>query len=103
MRMQGVFALAAVLACGAVPAQQRLGEVKVRADTRESMSVPCADPASVPTEDVERVLAIKDPSQTPALRTKLISAAGEACRAGVPSILVSRGNGGKSLTWKALD
>ena len=95
--------MAAVLACGAASAQQRLGEVKVRAETRESMLVPCANPASVPAKEVERVLAIKDPSQTPALRTKLISAAGEACQAGVPSILVSRGSGGKSLTWKALD
>ena len=102
MRTHTVFVLSAVLACGAAFAQQRLTTVEVRADSRESVEVSCASP-SISMDDVGRVLAVKDPARTSALRKKMISAASEACKAGIPRILVSRGVNAGSLTWKQMD
>lgn len=59
----------------------------------------CTKPDTVAAEDVNRVLSIDDPRATAGLRKKLISAVSEACKAGVPHILVTRGPH-NSLTWK---
>jgi len=103
MRTHQVVALSLLLAAGSAGAQQTLGSVKVQAETREIVSVACGNPAaSLPPKEVERVLGITDSRQTGALRTKLISASGEACRAGIAMIAVQRGANGQSLTWTAM-
>jgi len=102
MRTQTIV-FTALLACGAASAQQRLTSVEVRADTRESVDVACADPSAVSDQDVERVLAVTDPSKAKGLRKKFVAAAAEACKAGVPKIMVSRSASGGSLTWKRTD
>ena len=92
-----------LLACGAASAQERLTTVEVRADTRESVDVACANPSAVSNKDVERVLALTDPSKANGMRKKFVAAATEACKAGIPKILVSRSATGGSLTWKRMD
>jgi hypothetical protein len=102
MRTQTIV-LTALLACGAASAQQKLTTVEVRADTLESVDVACASPGSVSNKDVERVLAVTDPAKAAGLRKKFVAAATEACKAGIPKILVSRSATGGSLTWKRMD
>ena len=102
MRTQTIV-FTALLAFGAASAQQRLTTVEVRADTRESVDVSCASPGSVSNNDIERVLAVTDPSKVNGLRKKFVAAAMEACKAGIPKILVSRSATGGSLTWKRMD
>ena len=102
MRTQTIV-FTALLAFGAASAQQRLTTVEVRADTRESVDVACASPGSVSNDDIERVLAVTDPSKVNGLRKKFVAAATEACKAGIPKILVSRSASGGALTWKRLD
>jgi hypothetical protein len=102
MRTQQLLvALASLLVCGVASAQSTLPTVQVRADTRESVEVSCADPASIKPQDVERVLSIQQPVMTRRLRTKLIAVVTEACKAGIPHILVTRV--AYDLTWKKMD
>lgn len=91
-----------LLAGGAALAQSTLPTVEVRAETEETLSIACQDPAPPSLKDVERVLGISDPAQSPGLRKKLMGVAEEACAAGEPRIQVLRGASGKGLTWKAL-
>ncbi|NUS39181.1 MAG: hypothetical protein HOQ02_09185 [Lysobacter sp.] len=91
----------ALLLCGVASAQTSLPTVEVRAGTLESVTVSCAKP-DVSSQDVERVLSIDDPSTTPTLRRKLLSAVSDACKAGVPHILVKSGPNG-TLTWKRME
>lgn len=89
----------ALLLCGGVAsAQTQLPTVEVRAGTLESVMVSCAKP-DVSPQDVERVLSIDNPSTTPTLRRRLITAVSEACKAGIPHILVKSGPNA-TLTWK---
>lgn len=97
-----VVAMSLALVAGAVCAQATLPTVEVRAETEETLSIACQDPAPPSLKDVERVLAISDPAQTAGLRKKLMGAAREACDAGEPRIQVMRGGNGKGLTWKAV-
>ncbi|WP_159015480.1 hypothetical protein [Cognatiluteimonas profundi] len=101
MRTQLFVALASLLVWGVASAQSSLPTVEVRADTRESVDVSCANPASVKSEDVERVLSIQDSNLTRRLRRQLISAVTDACKAGIPHILVTR-NADK-LKWERMD
>ena len=101
MATRQLVALSLTLASSAALAQKTITTVEVRAETAESLTVSCDHPAQPGLKDVERVLVINDPSQTAALRTKLMSAAADACKAGVAKIKVERGANGKSLTWKA--
>jgi hypothetical protein len=91
-------ALGSLLVCGVASAQSTLPTVEVRAGTLESVEVSCADPASVKSEDVERVLSIQDSNMTRRLRKELIAAVSDACKAGIPHILVTRD--AHDLTWK---
>lgn len=102
MRTQTIV-FTALLACGPAWAQERLTTVEVQAETLESVNVACASPGSVSNKDIERVLALTDPSKTNGLRKKFVAAATEACKAGIPKILVSRSATGGSLTWKRMD
>jgi hypothetical protein len=101
MRTPLFVALASLLIWGVASAQSTLPTVQVRADSRESVDVSCANPDSVKSEDVERVLSVQDSRMTRRLRTKLISAITDACKAGIPHILVTRS--GYDLTWKQMD
>lgn len=103
MRTQTIVLFTALLACGAASAQRRLTTVEVRADTRESIDVACANPGAVSSKDVERVLSVSDPSKAAGLRKKFVAAATAACEAGIPKIVVSRNAEGNSLTWKRMD
>ena len=102
MRTQLLVALSTLLISGAASAQTTLSTVEVRAGAQESVIVSCAKPDSVTSEDVERVLSIDDPRTTPALRRRFISAVSDACKAGVPHILVTRGPN-STLKWKGMN
>ncbi|HSR66003.1 MAG TPA: hypothetical protein VLM17_10450 [Xanthomonadaceae bacterium] len=102
MRIQPILAVSALLACGMASAQSNLPTVEVRASTLESVSVSCAKPDSVSSADVERVLSIDDPSMTPGLRRRFVSAVAAACKAGIPHILMTAGPNG-TLTWKRME
>jgi len=102
MRTQLFVALSTLLISGAASAQASLSTVEVRAGANESVMVSCAKPDSVTSQDVDRVLSIDDPRASPVLRKKFISAASDACKAGIPHILVTRGPHG-SLTWKQME
>lgn len=102
MNTRHFVALALAFASGAALAQTTIGSVVVRADSEMSLTIACNSPAKPSLKEVEQVLAIKDPTRTNGLRTKLMSAAAEACKAGEPKIQVSRSADGKSLTWKAM-
>lgn len=101
MKTRQLLGLSLVLFSSAVLAQSTIPTVVVRAETAETLDVACDGSAPPSPRDVERVLVIKDPQQTPALRKKLIGVVDEACDAGVPRILVTRAATGKSLSWKA--
>ena len=94
-------ALSLALASNAAAAQQALTTVEVRAETDRSLMIACDSPSKPSLKEVEQVLAINDPSEAPAMRTKLMGAAAEACAAGAARIQVTRG-GSNSLTWKAM-
>ena len=94
-------ALSLALASSAASAQEALTTVEVRAESERSLMIACDSPSKPSLKDVEHVLAISDPSAAPALRTKLMGAAAEACAAGEARIQVTRG-GSNSLTWKAM-
>ncbi|MGN6512330.1 MAG: hypothetical protein ACTHKZ_01980 [Lysobacteraceae bacterium] len=98
MRTRCLVACALLLAGGAAMTQD-LPTVEVRAGSLETVTVPCAQPDSVTPQDVERVLSLEDSSMTRDLRKKLIGAVSDACKAGVPHILVARGPNG-TLNWK---
>jgi hypothetical protein len=101
MRTQLFVGITSLLIWGAAAAQTNLPTVQVRADSRESVEVSCAKPDSVKSEDVERVLSVQDSRTTRGLRRKLISAVTDACKAGIPHILVTRN--GNDLKWAKMD
>ena len=101
MSTKRLVALSLVLASGATLAQEALTSVEVRAESELSLTIACDSPSKPSLKEVERVLAINDPSEAPGLRTKLMGAASEACAVGEGRIQVSRG-GSNSLTWKAM-
>jgi len=91
----------AVLAVGSTVAQE-LSTIEVRAEESDrTLVLSCVNPEQPSLKDVEQVLAISDPAQSPALRTKLMAAAAEACAQKAPKILVQRGANG-ALVWKPL-
>jgi hypothetical protein len=100
MRTQLLIAVSALLACGVAAAQTRLPTIEVRAGTNESVMVPCGKPDAVTAKDVQRVLSIDDSRTTRGMRRQFISAVSDACKAGIPHILVTRS--GSSLTWKKM-
>ncbi len=99
--MKATLAAISMMLGGAAVAQQSLTTVEVRAESERSLMIACDNPSKPSLKEVEHVLAISDPSVAPALRTKLMGAAAEACVAGEPRIQVTRG-GSNSLTWKAM-
>lgn len=101
MSTKRLVALSMALASSAAFAQEALTTVEVRAESERSLMIACDNPSKPSLKEVEHVLAISDPSVAPALRTKLMGAAAEACAVGEPRIQVVRG-GGDSLTWKAM-
>lgn len=101
MRTQLCVGMTSLLICGLAAAQSNLPSVEVRADSRESVEVSCANPASVKAQDVERVLSMQAASLTHGMRKKFISAATDACKAGIPRILVTKDAG--ELKWKQID
>lgn len=104
MNTKQLVAFALVLASSAALAQESLATVEVRAESEMSLNISCSShPAKPSIKEVERVLGITDPSQSSGLRKKLMSAAAEACEAGMPKIQVTRGSDGRSLTWKAME
>jgi len=100
---------ALLLVAGTALAQQEpstLPAVKVtvmHAGTEEFVTVACKTPEEMTSDDVRRILDVKDPAKVPALRKKLVGAATEACAAGETEILVSRSADSGDLTWKAAD
>jgi len=100
MRTQLLVTLSALLACGAAAAQTRLPTIEVRAGTNESVMVPCAKPDAVTSKDVQRVLSIDDSETARGMRRQFIATVSDACKAGVPHILITRKGG--SLSWKKL-
>lgn len=101
MRTQLFAGMTSLLICGLASAQTNLPTVEVRADTRESVMVSCANPASVKARDVERVLSLDAASMSRRLRNQFITAVTDACKAGIPHILVTQSAG--ELKWKQMD
>lgn len=101
MRIQLLFALPALLAGGVATAQQTLPAIEVRGDT-ETVQVSCTQPDTVTSGEVTRVLSIEDPTDTRVLRNKFIAVVTEACEAGVPHIMVTRGSHNE-LSWKKME
>lgn len=99
MHARGVLAFPALLLCGAATAQSTLPTVEVRAGTDQTVMVSCAKPDSVSRDDVQRVLAVSDADMSRMLRNRFIGAVSEACKAGVPHIVVQSDQAGK-VTWK---
>lgn len=90
-----------LLSCGAAMAKdQNIAKVQVRPETQPSMEFACASPARPAAADVERLFAVNDRTQTDELSHRLMGAVSEACNAGVPTIAVSRGAAGHSVTWR---
>jgi hypothetical protein len=98
--MKGKSLVAATLLLACAPAfakEQNIASVQVRPQTG-ALEMSCASPSASPA-DVERVLSIRDHSQTAALGDSLARAVGEACAAGYDNIAVARGAAGRSVTW----
>ena len=100
MRTQMFVGSTALLIWGVCAAQTTLPSIEVRADTRESVMVSCVDPASVKSQDVERVLSI-DEAVSHRLRRQFISVVTDACKAGIPHILITNDAG--QLKWKQMN
>ena len=90
MDRKRLVALPFVLASGVALAQQSMPTVEVRRRLREIDGHHLQPPAQAKAKDVERVLQIPDPKQTPGLRKQLMEAAAEGCKAGIPRIQVTR-------------
>jgi hypothetical protein len=89
------------LSCGAAMAKdQSISKVQVRPETQPSMEFACANPARPAAADVERLFSVNDRTQTDELSHRLMGAVSEACQAGVPTIAVSRGAAGHSVSWR---
>ena len=101
MRTPLLIAFPALLAGGIAAAQQTLPAIEVRGNT-ETVQVSCTEPDTVTMEDVERVLSIDDPSTTRVMRRKFIAIVSDACKAGIPHILVTRGSH-DNLSWKRME
>ena len=98
MKGKSLVAVTLLLACApAFAKDQNIASVQVRPQAR-ALEMSCASPAATPA-DVERVLAIRDHSQTNALSKQLGRAVGEACAAGYANISVERSAAGRSVTW----
>jgi hypothetical protein len=92
-----------LLSCGAAAAMakdQNIAKVQVRPESQPSIEFACASPARPAAADVERLRAVNDRAQTSELTHALMGAVSEACNQGVPSIAVSRGAAGRSVTWR---
>ena len=80
---------------------QNIDTIEVRPLAHEQIVFGCANPARATTADVERLLNITDHSQTNRLDNQLMGAVGDACRAGISNIVVSRAVGSRDLSWRA--
>ena len=100
MRAQLFTGMTSLLIWGVASAQTNLPTVEVRADTRETVSVSCANPDSVKSRDVERVLSIDDAALSHRLRQQFVSAVTDACKAGIPHVLVTVSGG--ELKWQQM-
>lgn len=101
MNCKSLVAIALLAGCGPALADQQIASVQVTAKPEFAVAVSCASRTAPSRAEVEKILMINDGSQTHALTSKLMSAVGEACSAGVASIEVKRGANGQSLTWTA--
>ena len=100
MKSKSLVTVILLLSSGAVFADQKIDTVQVR-PAQYALDVSCGNTEAISPAEVERVLQINDRSQTAELGNKLESAAAEACRAGVATIVVSRAASGHSITWSA--
>ena len=73
--------------------------IQVRPVTGDAISFQCGNLQSPRAIDVENLLQVKDRNRTQELTNKLVSAVGEACRAGIPVIVVERSKSGHSVIW----
>ena len=100
MKCKSLVALTLLLLSGsALASEQKFQSVQVRPEASTRLAFECASQQAARPADVERLLNINDRSQTAALGHKLSGAVEEACNAGVPYIVVTRGKSGGSLTW----
>lgn len=100
MRAQLLTGMTSLLIWGVASAQTNLPTVEVRAQTLETVSVSCANPASVESKDVERVLSIDDTALSHHLREQFVSAVTAACKAGIPHVQMTLSGG--QLQWKQM-
>ena len=100
MRTPLFVALASLLIWGVASAQTNLPTVEVRAGTLETVSVSCANPDSVESRDVERVLSIDDAALSHRLRRQFISAVTAACKARIPHVQMTLSGG--VLKWQQM-
>ncbi len=100
MKSKSLVALTLLLLSAPALAQQDISSVEVRPQSQATLDFACASSAKPSAVDVERILHVNDRSQTAGLRTQLMGAIGEACNAGVPTIVVQRAASGQSVTWR---
>jgi hypothetical protein len=102
MKWKSLAFTALLLGAGPALAQYvtTLPTIQVRPDVGGSaMTFSCGYRATPRPIDVESLLQINDRTQTQGLTNKLMDAVADACASGVTSIVVQRGNAGRSLTW----
>jgi hypothetical protein len=106
MKRKSPILVALLLASGPALAQYQLDTITVRpaADSYEGvMTFNCNDLRKPSPSDVGSLLKVSDKSLTPRLSQELLSAVGEACSAGIPSIVVQRASASSSkLSWFAV-
>jgi hypothetical protein len=101
MKWKSLAFTALLLGAGPALAQYAtLPSIQVRPDVGGgAMDFSCGYRVTPSPTDVEALLQIHDRTQTQALTNKLMDAVAAACASGAPSIVVSRGKAGRSLTW----
>jgi hypothetical protein len=100
MNVKILAAIALIAASGSAAAvEQNFPSVEVNAKAPFALAFSCNNISAPSPAETTRILNITDQAQTPALRSKLTSAVGEACVAGARNIVVQRGANGGSVTW----
>jgi hypothetical protein len=93
--------VAIALLAGSAPAfaAQQIAPVQVTATPEFTLEFACDSPVAPSRADVEQLLQINDSRQTHQLSSRLMTAVGQACNAGIARIEVRRGLQGQSLSW----
>ena len=104
MKRKSLLFTALLLASGSALAQYQLETVTVRPAGDSNLGVmtfACNNLHEPSPNEVEALLKISDKSLTPKLSNELMDAVGDACGAGIQTIVVERAPSARKLTWFA--